>query len=185
MLSEAPGKTIRLFFADWNHELYHNRLGHFENKPLSLAVHPHHCPITLFTTRGFFTNYRMYLVRDGQHLRFPYNWPTLRQFVFDSKLLGGKGGFTAGEPGNFAYQSDGRNYAEGQSAVMEAKGLHTVFVPKEERAAWLVFEGPSDPDHKPVAYSNTDLTLFNPEGLYESVGEKQIERWLKIAQVLV
>jgi hypothetical protein len=181
MLSECPGKTIRLFVADWNHELYHNTLA-YDRSPLSMAVHPHHCPITLVCTLGFFVNQDAYIVKDC--LRAIHFWPEFQQFIFDSKLKGGTGGFVPGEPEPHRYQPNTRKVSAGGSLHMTPKQLHTVYVPREERAAWFVFEGPSDPDYKPICYSNRDLTQFSPEGLYEQPEEKEIRRWLEIAGML-
>lgn len=190
MLAESPGKTIRLFFANWDHELYHNRLGLTGARaPLSVAVHPHHCPITLATVLGHFVNERAHLARlgdsdYGRAAALTMYWPTFEQFVFDSKLLGGKGGFVRGKSGKFKYQADSKKVRAGESVFMDSVDLHTVYVPKEERAAWLVFEGASDPGHTSVAYSNTDLTTFTSEGLYQPVDGAEIERWLTIAGLL-
>ena len=66
----------------------------------------------------------------------------------------------------------------GDYAYMDADEIHTIYVPKDEEAAWLVFEGKEDANYKPLVYSNHDLSNFNFDALYKKPTKDELRHLL-------
>lgn len=180
MLSHVPGRTIRFYLADWYHTLWQNTL--VNGQRMSVAFHPHHCELTLHTVLGSFCNWSISeAMQDDRFRHSPQPAYQLSRYLFDSKLQGGKGDFTLEETSVGLEHYGDDKVKEGESLYLPAHRIHTVRVQKEERAAWLVYEGAGDPDYRPICYSNADLRGFNPEGLYQPTEEAEVRRWLRIA----
>lgn len=161
-------KRRRIFIAHPGHELWKNNLT-FEH-PLSVGFHAHHCEIELVPVVG-----RVWNV-IAQRGRPTGRW--MSAFRYSSQIRNGKGGFTA-EPeldANFDFAMKQIDL----SWPMAAYELHTVYVPKDEPAAWFVFEGAEDPSYDPITYSNTDLEQCDFSELYKPMSVPHLKKLFNI-----
>lgn len=170
MLVDTPEKTIRLFYASPHHELWRNEVSTV--KEMSLGFHNHHCNLSLEVYSGKITNWQVELAEE-ETKRIPMS---LKKHEYSSYINQGKGGFTlVGE--SKLVTSSIKNLTSkliGDSIFMKADSLHTVFVEKGQEATWFVYEGLENRDHKPVCYSNTDLSTHSTENLYKRPQEEDV-----------
>ncbi len=173
MLLECPGKTIRLFIAEKDHELYKNDTG--LRKPMSLGFHPHHCDLTLHCVKGEFTNIEV------QESEIPLeNSMPIDKYLYQSQILKEKIGFQLVKKTWVQYYAMMPVAADYQNFYfMKANTLHTVAVQKNKFAAWLVYEGKKDKKYKPYCFSNVDLTKETYENFYQKPDMKTIKGLLK------
>lgn len=152
--------SLRMFTTDKSHDLWMNepcRL--YAGQPMSLAAHAHRANLRLSLVRG--------LVLQVTFLPGHHELVSLRQFHYRSHLLTGSGGFTAtGETRKFRVGAYRLTTDE-----MPATAMHTIYVPRGERATWLVEEGDLSSEYDEMLYSNDDLTTFNFDGLYKPMSE--------------
>lgn len=156
VLSEGvDGKLIRMFVATQTHLM---------TGADSLAFHTHHCDITLVPVVGEFTN--LVLTegsRSSKNKRF-------KKFRFQSPLKTG-----SKESGSFkSLNSDAwcgvvptTFHAEGPSVTLKASEFHSVSVPPNTAAAWLVVEGEEDPERPDYVLSNERLQDWTAENFYK------------------
>jgi hypothetical protein len=57
----------------------------------------------------------------------------------------------------------------GSSVIMQPEDLHTVVVPRRQRAAWMVIEGSRRDDITPLLYSPTRDLVLNSDHLYQPI----------------
>ena len=171
---DCDGRMIRMFLHEDDGSLYFR--GDTARNDLPLAIHPHHCDLTLIALVGSFTNHLFKLSDKG----IPFD-----KWQYDSKFDHGDGGFR--NRGREILESQGqRTYnpdRPGNSqykVTMKADQLHTVTVNQRDKSAWLVLEGAGDIGYEPFSYSNRDLTNVNGEGLYTKFGHM-----LEIYQILM
>lgn len=166
MLHDEPGNRVRLFYATAEHELWRNR----DPLPadMNLAVHPHHCDITLVLVFGRVCNTR--------YVALPNAEGDFHGCRYDSAINGGAGGlFKTGD--RFALQKVQQGWLYPTGDRMRAAELHSIYVPKGEQAAWLVLEGNADPSYLPVCYTrNPD---FSNVGMYQPMERGEVERMLR------
>jgi len=172
MLSDSPGKMIRLYITDKNHELREN----------VLSVHSHHCNLTLICMHGLFMNKEYSEVdpdagsKENSSLLYTFN-----KFKYVSAIKEGESKFLLLGEQILRYKNIEYVY-QGHSLYLEADQLHSVHVNQGEIAAWLVLEGEEDPDYESVCYSTNNLensidntalyvrpTLFEIEMLLQSI----------------
>jgi len=151
MLLDSPGKIIRMYITDVNHELYEKD---------ALAFHPHHCDLTLHCIYNVFANHVVNFSND--HLLNPMN-----RYLYKSAIIvGGKGGFKF--DGVDYFTKPKKTYVtQGSSIYLDADTIHNVTVPERNISAWIVFEGKENPLYESKAYSNKRID--KPEtmdGLY-------------------
>lgn len=163
MLSECPGKTIRLYVATEDHELWKN-IGGVLGDTLSIGYHPHHCNITLEGVFG--TVFNLLADEDPNGIR-------INKFFFDSKIKGGSGGFVYNQ---MAYLQQGitAKISKGDSIYLHANTIHTVAVIKGDPAAWFVYEGKENPDYIPYTYSKQNLEVQSTFGLYRKATKNDV-----------
>lgn len=174
MLLESPGKTIRMYFTDKDHEMWKNHQKAILRNTLnlSLGVHPHHCNLTFQALTPDVFNMHVYNANYKTGNEFE-----LQEFLYHSPLKDQKGSFkyqgTRLFQGLFVdeFQVD-------RPKKMLANQLHTVYVPMDKETAWLVFEGKEDPAYKPFCYSNHDLEKFDFTGMYQPMD------WSEITQAI-
>lgn len=169
------GELVRVFWARKGHSL---GVRHPTSNQLQIAFHNHHCGIGYNILQGCMINCR--IARDG------HQGGLLKKWGFESKII-------APESSGFVPQ-DGCVYTRFQSEIltpddgcrftsMDADTHHTVFVPTEE-AIWLLHESPSKygRDAQKVVYSNSDLSKFSFDGLYQPfTSHEEIQYILDIA----
>lgn len=151
MLLDSPGKTIRLYITDEDHELNHDAL--------NVGYHPHHCDLTLKVVHGTLTNIQ---VQESDFKRLNFS---IDKYLYKSKIS--KGEMKFDHIGSVYLQHLETNILKmGSSLFMHASDIHTVSVDKGKKCAWLVFEGKEDKNYVPYCYSNSDLNNINDSGLY-------------------
>lgn len=165
MLSECPGKTIRLYVAQIGNKLNDNFPEKQGTTPMSVGFHPHHCNLTLHCIQGELLNW-IITPRSYGPLR-------LTHFEYQSKITKGELLFKEiGEQdfiGTSAY-----TLKPGGVAQMKASDIHTVACSSEYLSAWLVYEGKEDPDYKSYCWSNCDPNLIDTSNLYQPCHELEI-----------
>lgn len=155
------GELVRVFWARKGHSL---GVRHPSSDQLQIAFHNHHCGLYFTVLQGCIINCKIDAANGCQR-------GALNKWGFQSKII-------APENPGFVRQ-DGCIYTRFQSEIltpdddcrttsMDADTYHTVFVPSEE-AIWLLHEYPSTygRDAKKVVYSNSNLSNFSFDGLYQ------------------
>lgn len=156
LFDDTPGARVRAFIVGNGHNLFQNY--GMSGKPLSVALHSHHCAVRLVPIFG-----RVYNVRPIGHL----GRPRYAQFKFQSQINSGKGGFTRtpGDDNTMAVRLDLMELK--RSVDMKASDIHTIAVAYGEPAAWMVYEGEEDPTYDGMCYSDADLENFDFSALYK------------------
>lgn len=161
------GELVRVFWTTPEHELYKNEVP-FSTR-ISIAVHPHHCDITLVPLFGTILNSLLELDDD------PNGEVRIDSWEYVSGIATPKGSFRrTGSSKNVLgikfqplVNDLTRGASDGNVYTMKYNELHTVYVPRGETSAWAIFEGPSHGREKPrECYSNNDLTKFKFEDHY-------------------
>lgn len=154
MLHDEFANRVRLFFADEDHELWLNdKSPHVHN---SVGFHAHHCDVTLVRVGGFVAN----VVCDGFT-------PSENGYFFACEYRSAiVDGFSVLKPreGRYDIVNMKHRFLTERGDFMKSSDLHTVWVERGKRAAWLVFEGVEDPNYKSIMYTNNPT--FDPTGLY-------------------
>ena len=176
MLLECPEKTIRMFVAEADHEMYRNCPWNKENQ--SLGFHPHHCDLTLSCVRGNIYNW---VVEEQSSNNTPkFRVLDIDEYRYNSQITAGKIGFN--KIGRSKLESHSFNKIVTDAPVhMEAKKIHTVYVPAGETAAWFALEGLEDPNYKNSCWSYANLEEENFDHLYKPMDEENLRRILSIA----
>jgi len=176
---EGPGNRIRMFYADSDNELWRNE---YSSSKLSLAVHQHHCDVTLQIIEGTVFNTIYQFMPENWKYGFPGNERvvkphiTLDEYIYESAILGAAGSLSP-TGRSFGFWRQGRNLASGPES-MNANTLHTVGMYRDQQAAWLVYEGKEGPDYQSICYTNNPV--FDPSNMYisdPSVAKESFE-WL-------
>lgn len=175
MLLECPEKTIRLYVATKEHELYKNLPENAANG-LSIAFHPHHCNLTLHVVKGEILNW-VAEVGEGKRGK------ALSKWKYQSAIKEGETRFK-----HIGYEKidtvDYQWLKTGECSMMKANEIHTVGVGKGEVAAWLVYEGLENREYNPYCWSNTALDKEDFKGLYNKPTLEQIIDLLVEAELI-
>lgn len=154
MLLDSPGKTIRLYLTDKDHEL-----NPFMNRVINVGYHPHHCDLTFKIVTGQLVNI---IAEESNDLDFDFE---IDKYLYKSKISKGKMRFD--HIGKVDMKIINKKYLiKGDELFMRADEIHTVSVEKNKVCAWLVFEGKKDPKYIPYCYSTTNLNYQSGENLY-------------------
>lgn len=183
MLHNEPENRIRLFFTTRDHELWKNGMW---SEEMSLAYHPHHCDVRLVGVLGSVFNHKLKLLDMTADLRA--NMQELTVCKYHSAISGGRGQLidTGQKISKYSLSSSLINQHE-HGLFLPAKELHSIYVGRYERVAWLVFEGKEDPDYHPVCYTNNpnfdtkvndDMYVpLSKELMYETLA--YVGRWMR------
>ena len=163
MLLDCPGKTIRIYITDPDHQL---------NTANGIALHPHHCSLTLDVVYGELGNSIFKIDNDNAFGGVEYN-----RFIYESHINTGQMGFKL-DGSDYLRVQKYKRLRTGDSCFMKASEIHTVSCPVNTSNAWIVYEGKNNPNYKPYAWSNKDLTKESSEGLYLKPNFYDIERLL-------
>ena len=163
VFNNTPGARVRAYVTQPGHELWMN--DPFMKYPMSLAFHPHHCDLTLTPIFGTWENVRLQPSGELKYLR------RYREYKYVSEITEGAGGFV--DTGMIRkWYVNVETVLE--SRFMDAKEIHTVYVPNQAEAAWYVHEHKEDPYYLGLNYSNTDLELWSPARLYRPMSEDRL-----------
>lgn len=174
LFDDTPESRIRLFVARENHELWKNT-PYPDEDILTVAYHGHRCDLTLDVVHGTIDN----LVADHTG---SFGSSSYAEFIFDSKIKGGSGGFRKTKAvTDIEFMDVNRlgDYSLEKSIFLPANVLHTIWVPMGEKAAWFVYEGKEDPDYKPICYSNADLENFDASDMYQPMDKDYLLQTLE------
>ncbi len=162
LFRDTPGAMIRAFVCRPEHELWLNCPT--LDFPFSVGLHPHHCDVTLAPIYGSAYNVTH---RPG------FGNTMLQAFEYESEITGKGGKFTRlGFSRGFNLQKTLIDHP----VAMKAREIHTIFVPKDEGAAWFVLEGAENPNYRSVTYSNCDLEQATFDGLYQPMTAEEVEQ---------
>lgn len=153
VLDDTPGRMVRVFVARKFHPLWQNDLTF--KFPMSVGFHSHHCDVKLIPIHGEVYN----VVHNNIKVGYPKPLPA---FTFNSQIREGKGGFKR-LPGAIGYLNLKIEKIQ-DSVSMRASVLHSIYVPRNTTAAWVVIEGKEDSNYKPFTYSNDDLEELKGKG---------------------
>jgi hypothetical protein len=160
MLHEAPGNSIRLFYAHEGHEMAWSL---DPAEPMPLAIHGHRTDLSLVGLFGRAASV-VYTQRAGA--------PLYEACEFRSVIAKEGGEMVPLGVRTPLWDDRSRLLAHGCDQALKAHELHTVVVPKGEAAAWLVFEGAVDPDPSHICYTNNPN--WDPAGLYRPAPQVEV-----------
>jgi hypothetical protein len=155
VFDDTSGKVVRAFIANENHNLYFN--SPWSNGPLSVALHAHHCDVTLKPIFGNVWNITPGGAMDGQRYA---------AYKYQSTITTGHGSFIRGDEGDDMLV----RLREGIvrcSIKLPAAQVHSVCVLRGKLAAWWVYEGAEDPNYNGTCWSDDDLSNFDFAPLYK------------------
>jgi hypothetical protein len=168
MFDDTPGKRIRVFTANEDHELWLNEPPYIFQ--MSAAIHPHHCNVTLDPHQGPIHNVIAYS-SEGREERTV----SFQEFKFQSAINNAQGSFVGtGERKTLAAHSKLMT----SPVYMKSNVLHTMWTPKGAKSSWFVFEHEEDPGYINVAYSNWDLERFDFGDFYKPMSEEYLRKLL-------
>ena len=155
----------RIFVALSNHELWQNDS---KDGRYSVAIHSHRTELTLTRVAG---PIHQVCARFDCAALLHEGW------LFSSAIRGGGAG-------GFVHYSSVSHIAVDEPeqlthTVMAADDMHTVWVPRHERAAWIVEEGREIGPDRPC-YSNADLSAWPPSGLYTPMSQEKCDELLSL-----
>lgn len=172
MLLNEPGKRVRLFVTDIEHQLWKNYP--YSGKRMSVGYHGHHCDITIEVVKGAVGNVELGLTPGSL---------VLQEFMYRSKLLNKAPSF---EPTDqlYSFVANNRILRPGDHHSMAATDYHSVAIEAGHIASWVVYEGKDDPNYVSNMFTNWDMKDFSFDGLYKPMDESQARWCLRMAGVL-
>lgn len=186
MLSDCPGKMIRLYITSKGHNM--NTKGLLD-KPLPLSIHAHHCNLTLTCVYGQFNNLSYYKrkIKNLKYIAHPETYGWIDKYKYQSAVIGGEEGSKFEHVGReFLEHESQQGCGEGTSVYLPAKQLHTVSVDGGEIAAWLVLEGQEDSNYESVCYNSEhpSVAMGDPAYMYIRPTLFEVEMLLQSIKVL-
>ena len=170
---DVNGNLIRMFVATKGHALYKNslyfllELGHLQE----LAIHSHKSDITIIPLTGTLYNITASkVIGDEKDIR---GITTFNQFEYHSPILNQKGQFRKIQ-GETTLKLSSQKVTH--SVHLPHSTLHTVYVPEQKEATWLVVEGKYTNTPSLLSYSNNDLTIWDDSELYQKMDKETEER---------
>jgi hypothetical protein len=155
MLSKSDGRTMRMYIAERNHELYKNSAATWYLGNMTLGFHPHEYALTLVGLLGVVTNWRVELNK------YPVGFKANR-FHYSSKLRGEEPGFE--RMGEAHLLTEGLDILRKDDVThMRPEQLHTVYVDKGQVGAWLILEHGRDEGYDSILYSNQEEIRLEEE----------------------
>lgn len=162
------GKLIRMFIAERHHRLWRNSMTNFRMGVQSLAFHNHKSDITIIPLNGFIFNISL-CPENSDERKFAFN-----EFIYHSAIVDRNAGY---------FSKTGKSISMGikrhrvsQPLFLEAETLHTISVPINTSASWLIIEGDdADEDIEYLSYSASDLSQWSSVGLYQEATSQQAE----------
>lgn len=170
------GRLIRMFIAERHHRLWQNSMTHFAKGVQSLAFHNHKSDITIIPLNGIIYNISL-IKRDREEDNFVFD-----EFIYHSAIVDSNAGYF-GKTGKSLSMGTKRRRVS-QPLFLEANTLHTIGVPVNTSASWLIIEGDdADEDTEYLSYSAYDLSDWSPVGLYQEPSDAKVAE-LKIKYLL-
>ena len=159
------GRNMRMFVADQHHELWRNATN--GSVKMVTGFHPHRCDITLIPLFGDVLN----ICCDDMVGHYSYDGPGLYACKYGSKIVDGVASLEIASV--MMHRPVGLKATLLRHPIeMSAKKLHTIAVPRNSPAAWIVKEGDIDPNYSPICYTNN--LEFDATDMYRPMDERQI-----------
>lgn len=177
VLNEKDGLLTRMFVAMPEHQLWKNHCGIMTKEwhPLSIGIHPHHVDIEIYPIWGLLWNVEFSLKKNKG---YNPNDCLLDAYKWTSEILGGNSGFKwCGE--KILQLAEHRLMTWNRKYKMTSEQLHTVYVTKGQTAAWIIQESSASKAYDAITYSNTDLSKWTAEGLYQKPSIEEISEILQ------
>lgn len=170
MVINKPDARVRMFFADHNHQMWFNdpdTLG----VPLSIGFHSHNRHIQIRALKGVITNWVIAPVNKNQQ----NHTLTLSKFAYNSQIIHNDGCRFSHIIDNCTFITKRlTTFASPSYITLDGNELHTVYVPRNQTAAWLVIEGAVNKQYEPVCYSNRRLDQCSFDHLYKRPTQSDI-----------
>jgi len=170
------GKLTRMFVASRNHGLWKNLspIGH----KMSVGFHGHHCDVTLKPFLGEVWNVKPdFLPAYNSANLNPKTCHTfwVKSYKYDrDKEKIGRGIFSDTKDEMICIDSSMRHLKNDLS--MSATDLHSIYVPRDRTAAWIVKEGAESEEGEEYTWSNDDLENFDWAGIYQPMSVDYLKR---------
>jgi hypothetical protein len=163
VVKDAP-RMIRMFVARADHDLWRNDpSGGYK---FSVALHTHHCDVTLIPIFGEIHN--VAFSKNGDLVR------ELEAFRYTSPINGqGEPGFTKLNTSKVPVKL--KRERINKPTYLKASDYHSVFVPYGSTAAWWVWEGKEDEAYSSVVWSDDELEKFSFRALNLPMTEDRLE----------
>jgi hypothetical protein len=162
------GKLIRMFVAETHHTLWQNSMTNFRKGVQSLAFHNHKSDITIIPLTGIVSNIS-FQPKNNHEDSFVFS-----EFIYHSAIVDSDAGYFSKTGSAFVIGVQRQRLV--QPLFLKANILHTVHVPKNTTASWLVIESDdaeSDANH--LSYSVSDLSRWSLDGLYQLPTDQQVK----------
>ena len=173
MLIDKPEQRIRLFVTDSTHDLWKNST---INNKMSIAIHPHHCNLTIIQLDGVIDNLNYKLSETKGTSVITYLWK--------SGVLNEDGKFIKCYSANDKLLTISKETLyPGDKKYLKANDLHTVYVDKKAIASWIIIEGKEDINYQPYAYSLNNLEKFKSNGLYKKPTKKEFDKIINLLNI--
>lgn len=161
-----PEQSLRLFIKTPGCDITANNPHMIRENKMSVAIHQHHCNISLNVWCGQLLNW--VVVPSTEQPEF-----LLKSFEFDSAIKG-KGQFKKG-PANCFFRTERLEFLRpNDRAYMKGYEYHTVSAPREGFTAWFVMQGREQGDYDTTCFSNADLTQESFKGMYWRPSEHEV-----------
>lgn len=161
------GKLIRMFIAERHHRLWQNSMTHFAKGVQSLAFHNHKSDITIIPLSGVIYNISL-SKRDRGEDNFVFD-----EFIYHSAIVDSNAGYFSKTGKSISLGT--KRHRVSQPLFLESETLHTIGVPINESASWLIIEGEdADEDTEYLSYSASDLSNWSPVGLYQEPSDAKV-----------
>ncbi len=165
LFDDTPGRRVRVFIANKGHQLWRNTITNPSD--FSVALHPHHCGVLLVPIYG--TIYNILAKPD-------FGGEAFNVWAYQSQITTGAGRFINAGFTRSLRLSGERLYSQRE---MTASEIHSMWVPREQAAAWFVYEGADDPAYMPLAYLNAELDKLDFGNLYQPMSIGWLEEKLE------
>jgi hypothetical protein len=204
MFNDKPEQRVRVFVAQEGHQLWRNEFP-FRHK-MAVGLHPHHCNVELRPIFG--TIWNVVRRPGGAPVQldcFTYISPIKQEPPSSVPVTAGVREVAKGmgsrriaaavpappQMGSFKRVYRGAHFLLMMEQLsgpplapmsirtaMPAQAIHTIYVPKGERAAWFVFEGKEDREYQPMCWSNDDLEKFDFDTINQPMSVPYLETLL-------
>ena len=184
MFREHNGFGLRLYVVTDDHLIWRNQRHGIPSTPMISGFHPHHSNLMLHCVHGEIVNKRAGLLVGHNHQEDEYT-QKLRRYKFDKSVEDKEieTGFVF-EGFDYVRSISDITLTAGSFLSMTSKDMHTIYVDRNQTAAWFVYNGQPDPDYVPLLWSNAELHKIDNDQLYLPMSDNELVSLLAIAKLL-
>lgn len=181
LFNDKPEQRVRVFVAQENHQLWRNQFP-FQHK-MAVGLHPHHCNVELRPIFGEIWNvvrrpggapvrldcfsYLSPIAQNEGHPATPKRGQFKRVYsgahfcLMMDQIAGAQVKAVPVRNGSLDERAASEFPPLLVNTAMPAQAIHTIYVPRGQRAAWFVYEGREDKEYQALCWSNDDLEKFD------------------------